>query len=43
MHLSLDQFLFSPLPLKSALMDIDYVFVVLRPKWISIDIVYSVH
>ena len=43
MHLSLDQFLFSWLPLKAALTDIDYVFVVLRPEWISIDIVYSVH
>ena len=43
MHLSLNQFLFSRLPLEAALTDIDYVFVVLRPEWISIDIVCSVH
>ena len=43
MHLSLDQFLFSWLPLKAALTDMDYVFVVLRREWISIDIIYSVH
>ena len=44
MHLSLDQFLFSWLPLKAALTDIDYVFVVLRPECNSINIVYcSVH
>ena len=44
MHLSLDQFLFSRLPLKAALTDIDYVFVVLRAECNSINIVYcSVH
>ena len=44
MHLSLDQFLFSWLPLKAALTDIDSVFVVLRPECNSINIVYcSVH
>ena len=37
------KFLFTRLALKAALTDIDYVFVILRPEWIGIDIVYSVH
>ena len=45
MHLLfLDQFLVSRLALKAGLTDIDYVFFsLLRPEWITVDMVYSVH